>query len=582
MNMKKKLLFVCAFGLSAVTYAQCIVSGPSPTMCVGDAPVSLSVASPGAVFSGPGVAGATFTPAAAGIGTHTISVTAPGDGYSHNTIPFSPTAIPSGTFVGGLSDDNVVGSFPIGFTFKFFGTDYTQFYVGSNGFITFSADFASGCCSGQVLPNASLPNNLIALAWNDLYPPAGGSVKYQTVGVSPNRILIVDYTTIGHCCSFTDLVTVQAKIFETTNCVQIHCASQPRTYGNHTMGIENSSGSLGYAAPGKNGTPWTATNFAYSFCPNVGCSGSFDVNVIASPEVTGTVDDVEICLGDEVTFTGSGEADVYSWGSDIDNGVPYAPLTPGANVFIVSGTDLESGCIGSDMVNVFVHEYPYVYAGDPITVCEDNEFVFAAVGDEATYVWDNGAVDGVPMLQDIGTVTYTVTATNEGGCESVSSTTVESVETPTGTGIVTMMTGDAYDGAIDFTPSGGDGGPYTFIWSNGATTEDIDALTVGSYTVVVSDGTCDSEVTFIVDSQAGIELEELSNLKVYPNPVVDFFTIEFEGTYNWILYDNAGKIIGNGKATGKEEISMENLASGNYLVKVAVDGKQSTITLVKK
>jgi hypothetical protein len=234
------------------------------------------------------------------------------------------------------------------------------------------------------------------------------------------------------------------------------------------------------------------------------------------------------------------------------------------------------------MVNVFVHEYPYVYAGDPITVCEDNEFVLAAVGDEATYVWDNGAVDGVPMLQDIGTVTYTVTATNEGGCESVSSTTVESVETPTGTGIVTMMTGDAYDGAIDFTPSGGDGGPYTFIWSNGATTEDIDALTVGSYTVVVSDGTCDSEVTFIVDSQAGIELEELSNLKVYPNPVVDFFTIEFEGTYNWILYDNAGKIIGNGKATGKEEISMENLASGNYLVKVAVDGKQSTITLVKK
>lgn len=145
MNMKKKLLFVCAFGLSAITYAQCIVSGPDPIMCVGDAPVSLSVASPGAVFSGPGVTGTTFSPAAAGIGTHTIDVSAPGVGYSHNTIPFAPIAIPSGTVVGGLSDDNIVGSFPIGFTFNFFGTDYTQFYIGSNGFLTFSAGMPSGC-----------------------------------------------------------------------------------------------------------------------------------------------------------------------------------------------------------------------------------------------------------------------------------------------------------------------------------------------------------------------------------------------------------------------------------------------------
>ncbi len=579
--MKRNLLLGLAIGLGSFSYGQCIISGPDPIMCLTDSPVIMSVASPGATYSGPGVTGNVFNPASAGVGTHTISVTAPGVGYSTGSIPFSPTPIPSGTIVGGLSDDNVVGSFPIGFTFNFFGVDYTNFYVGSNGFVTFSAGMPSGCCSGQVLPSASTPNNLIALSWNDLYPPAGGSVRYQTTGVAPNRILIVDYTTIGHCCSFTDVVTTQAKIYETTNCVEVHVTAQPRTYGNHTIGIENVSGTLAYAPPGKNGVAGATFNFAYSFCPNIGCDGTIDIEVVASPTVVGTVDLNEICLGETVVFSQSGTADTYSWGVAIESGVPYAPLVPGMNNFIVAGTDDASGCVGSDMVSVFVHDIPYVDAGMDQTVCADNEFTLNAIGDEATYAWDNGAVDGVAMLQPVGTVTYTVTATNAGGCEATSTVDVESLEVPSGTGVVTMMTGLGYDGEIDFTPSGGTGGPYTFLWSNGATTEDINSLTVGSYTVTVSDGMCDSDVTFIVDSQAGIEFEQLENLSVYPNPVVDIFTIEFDGTYTWIIYDNTGKIVLNGQATGKENISMGKLAAGNYLVKVAVDGKESIVSLVK-
>ncbi len=579
--MKKNLLLLLAIGVGSIANAQCDITGPEPIMCLTGAPVAMTVASPGAVFSGPGVTGSVFNPAAAGIGTHTISVEAPSDGYSHGSIAFDPTPIPGGTFVGGLSDDNVVGSFPIGFTFNFFGMDYTNFYIGSNGFVTFSAGMPSGCCSGQVLPNASTPNNLIALSWNDLYPPAGGSVKYQTLGVAPSRILVIDFTGIGHCCSMVDPVTSQIKIYETTNCIQVHLSNQPRTYGNHTIGIENTSGSEGYAAPGKNGAPWTATNFGYSFCPNVGCSNTIEVEVVESPTVDGTVSDNEICLGESIILTSTGTADTYSWGVAINEGVAFEPTVAGMNNFIVAGTDESSGCIGTDMVSVMVHDIPYVDAGMDRTVCSDNEFTLNAIGDDATYTWDNGAVDGVPMIQAIGTVTYTVTATNTGGCEATSTVDVESLEIPTGTGIVTMMTGLGYDGEIDFTPSGGTGGPYTFLWSNGASTEDINSLTVGSYTVTVSDGTCDSDVTFILDSQAGIEFEQLENLTVYPNPVVDVFTIEFEGTYTWFIYDNTGKIVLNGQATGKELVSMEQLATGNYLLKVAVDGKESVVSLVK-
>lgn len=580
--MKKTLLFGLAVGLGGLTYAQCDITGLSPIMCLTDAPAAMDVASPGASYTGPGVDGNVFTPAEAGLGTHTIEVTAPGEGYSiDESLPYDPIDITGGSTVS-LSDDQVSGDLPMGFDFVFFGNTYSNMRISSNGFVTFPPETDNGCCSGEAMPNASSfePQNVIAACWEDLRPPSGGTIRYETVGTAPNRICVVEFDAVHHYFSGFP-VTFRIQMYETTNCIEIHLQNQDAT-GNHTLGIQNEFGDEAYVAPGKNGSPWTASNFAIAFCPNVGCTGSMDVEVVAAPNVDGSADVEEICLGEEITLTADGTADSYSWGASIEDGVPFAPEITGENVFIVAGTDDATGCIATSLVTVFVHDIPYVYAGDDFTVCADDEFTLEAVGDEADYSWDMGATDGVPMMQDAGTVTYTVTATNAGDCEATSSINVEALEVPTGDGIVTMMTGDAYDGEIDFTPSGGTGGPYTFLWSNGETTEDISALGVGTYTVTVSDGFCDSDVTFTVDSQAGVALNELDNLKVYPNPVIDNVTIEFEGTYNWTLYDNTGKIVAQGQATGKELVSMEELAAGNYVVKVEVDGKVSNVSLVKE
>lgn len=89
--------------------------------------------------------------------------------------PYKPTynwvdISSSGTdIISTIGNDETLGPFNIGFNFEFFGNTYNQFYVNSNGFITFEN------VSGQTnfphpIPSANGINNLIAGYYMDLDP----------------------------------------------------------------------------------------------------------------------------------------------------------------------------------------------------------------------------------------------------------------------------------------------------------------------------------------------------------------------------------------------------------------------------
>lgn len=104
-----------------------------------------------------------------------------------------------------------------------------------------------------------------------------------------------------------------------------------------------------------------------------------------------------------------------------------------------------------------------------------------------TYAWSNGAT--TEDISGLMAGAYTVTATDSNNCVMTSGPhTITQPATLTFTlDSITHLTcnGDS-TGAI-FMTTGGGTGPYTYNWSNGATTEDITGLTGDTYFVTVTD-----------------------------------------------------------------------------------------------
>lgn len=73
-------------------------------------------------------------------------------------------------------------------------------------------------------------------------------------------------------------------------------------------------------------------------------------------------------------------------------------------------------------------------------------------------------------------------------------------------GFVTQAQCGTNDGSINLSVTG-DTGPFTYSWSNGATTEDLSAIGAGSYEVLVTDANgCSDSATFILNNISSINM----------------------------------------------------------------------------
>ena len=216
-----------------------------------------------------------------GVGSTTLtadlSQCGPGGANPNQTTNYSVASIPyvNQTNTGNqlfMTDDSQQGPFNIGFTFCFFGQTYTQFWVGSNGWISFSPGQPITFTT-QTIPtgNINVPKNCIMGPWQDWHPGIGGQIRYQTTGVAPCRKLTVSWTNMPMFSCTNNLGTFHIVIYESTNYIENYIQNKPACQqwqnGTATQGIHNQLGTIGIASPGRNSSVWVANNDAYRWTP---------------------------------------------------------------------------------------------------------------------------------------------------------------------------------------------------------------------------------------------------------------------------------------------------------------------------
>ena len=298
------------------------------------------------------------------------------DSYSFQVIPYAPMDTTTGTpldqtlthcsSTNGGKDDCWGGPYNIGFNFCFFSQLYTNFFVGSNGWIGFRSPGANpwNTYIARAIPDhaadSASPKDCIFAPWQDWLPTLSGinDIFYYTTGMAPNRELVVYWkncpmfsctTTKG---SFQIVLKEQGGVIENHLQVKPYCVWQ----GNKaTQGVHNNNGTIAFTAvvngTNRNNTSWTATQDSMRFVPN-GVSWH-------SGSSTGPV----LGYGDTVTFSPT----VTTW------------------VYAVMNTCL--GVVHYD--SALVHVVPTITG--PVSVCKGSTVTYLTEAGMTNYVWSESA-----------------------------------------------------------------------------------------------------------------------------------------------------------------------------------------------
>lgn len=187
-----------------------------------------------------------------------------------------------------------------------------------------------------------------------------------------------------------------------------------------------------------------------------------------------------------------------------------------------------------------------------------------------TYLWNNSATTS--SITGLAPGVYSVTITDANGCTKTESITITEPDalTVSNTTQTDVSWYGGNDGEATVTVSGGTS-PYTYLWSNGATTATAQNLIAGTYTVTITDANgCTTTQIFTITQPIPLMVQSVSKTKVKCNGGSDgtatIVAIGGNAPYTYLWSPSGGT---NATATG--------LAAGIYSVLVT-DSTGNTIT----
>ncbi len=452
------------------------------------------------------------------------------------------------------------------FHFCFFGANYNNIIVGSNGVVGFNVANAGAFNNWQI--NGAVPanaqadlQNTIMGAWQDLDPTYQGQVFYQVTGAAPCRTFEVSWYRVplyGDAnsvstsqCNTPHFLTQQIVIYETTNAIEVYINNKVLCTGWNgglaVEGIVNATGTVAYTVPGRNATQWTATNDAYRFTP----AGAPNYSIAWFDGVTqiGTGNSISVCPPSSRSYTAKA---TYT---DCDN----STVVVTDNIFVgISGLTVQTDSI-----------HPIQCFGGTGDIYASFNSTGSAV---LSYGWTPGGTPNSTSITGVTAGTYIFSVTDAANCTKYDTVTLTQptqvvVNVPDTT--ITSCTGGNI-GELTAHVTGGTGA-YTYTWNTGPTTQTLSNVGAGTYSVTVRDANnCSATATgHVIINTTTITFNQPQITDAICTSSTGSITVSSSGGTGTVTYTWSG-----GLPSGA---TVNNLPSGTYDV-TATDANGCTAT----
>lgn len=314
---------------------------------------------------------------------------------------------------------------------------------------------------------------------------------------------------------------------------------------------------------------------------NLGCQASDAVNVTITPGSTLNLPATASAC-DTATVQAPGSFVTYAW----SNGQNTATGTfTQSGTYVLSVTDA-NGCNVTDDVVVTILPEPVPGIPATATGC-DTAFVTASAFN--AYAWSNGQTTQTGSFTAPGT--YTITVTDANGCIGSATTTVTLNTDP-----VANFTFNANALTVAFTALGSPADSYAWDFGNGTTATDQNPTVTyaadGNYTVTLTvTNSCGSDVyteTVTVVSIGIDDLGGIGELEVFPSPTSSQLQVTWgnaQGTAILEVWNTLGQRLSTMEtpaSLGQQVLTVQDLASGMYLLRLQIGGQSKMVKFVKE
>ncbi len=331
-----------------------------------------------------------------------------------------------------------------------------------------------------------------ASEWTTVYTNVESPASYNLTGLGIGTtysyrmfVKIGDLTLYGNIVDFTTRAcdaAVELAVDNTTICNNTNTTinASPSSSGS----ISSYSWSTGEQS--SEITVNAADTYTVTVTDEFNCTASASIDIATIPAPTaGISGNTYICTGNSTTLTASGGVG-YVWSTGATT--PSINVSETGEYYVIARAS--NSCTDTAYINVA--NFAEVVITGNTSICQ-GESTTLSVSEATSYLWSTGATTQSIQVTDEGL--YSVTATNS-TCEAHTSVYVAVNALPT----ATISGTTAICGGASTTLTANEG--TSFAWSNGATTQSIEASAAGAYTVTVTNanGCTASAVTSIVSA----------------------------------------------------------------------------------